>query len=277
MTGVGDPRSVRNLPVVANIALRNTGVMRGLLATLLALCACHAELADISNPTSPDANPGGGDGGGGGMDAPPGSDAPSCANGRVVYLNFTGQALTAAGTSDATQNRASWMQIQTGAAPIYRSGDANRLVDIQAITAGVKLALSQFPVTVVTTRPAAGPYVMILFGGTAQQVGSRFGGAVNTLDCGDGAKSDVAWIADSVTPNQRVINFTIGAIGFGLGLTATTNPLDCMCGWDNQCTANNNQACTLSGPIARDPAANQICPGLTTQDEPATFSTAFCQ
>lgn len=256
--------------------------MRGLLATLLALCACHAELADSSANSAPDADTGGsggggGGGGGGGIDAAVGIDAPSCSNGRVVYLNFTGQALTAAATSDATQNRASWMQIQNGAAPIYRSGNANRLTDITAITDGVRLQLMQFPVTVVTTRPATGPYVMIVFGGTAQQVGSRFGGAVTTLDCGDTAKSDVAWVADSVTPNQRVINFAIGAIGFGLGLTATTDPLDCMCGWDNQCAANNNLACKLGGPITRDPAANQRCPGLTTQDEPATFSTAFCQ
>jgi hypothetical protein len=70
---------------------------------------------------------------------------------------------------------------------------------------------------------------MIVLGGTANQVGSRFGGAVNTLDCGDAAKSDVAWISDGVSPNQRVVNFAVGAIGFGLGLTATSDPLDCMC------------------------------------------------
>lgn len=252
--------------------------MRGLLVSLLALGACHAELSNVSSNAGTDAGGGGGgDSGGGSVDAAVGIDAPACANGRVVYLNFTGQALSQAATSDATQNRASWMQIQNGVAPIYRSGNANRLADITAITDGVRAQLSQFPVTVVTQRPATGPYVMIVFGGTAQQVGSRFGGAVNTLDCGDNAKSDVAWIGDNVSPNQRVINFTIGAIGFGLGLTATSDPLDCMCGWDNQCTSNNNQACKLSGPIARDPAANQRCAGLTTQDEPATFSAAFCQ
>ena len=255
--------------------------MRGLLVTLLALGACHAELSDASNNSATDADNGGGgggdSGGGGGANADAAIDGPACANGRVVYLNFTGQSLSFAATSDATLNRASWMQIQNGAAPIYRSGAANRLADITAITDGVRLQLAQFPVTVVTTRPATGPYVMIVFGGTAQAVGSRFGGAVNTLDCGDNAKSDVAWIADSVTPNQRVINFAVGAIGFGLGLTATSDPNDCMCGWDNACTANNNQACKLSGPIARDPAANQTCAGLSTQDEPATFTTAFCQ
>ncbi len=240
---------------------------------------CGAELADGGNigGSTIDAPPGTQ----GSIDAPPGvavdaaPDAPACFNGRVVYLNFDGQALTQ-GPSDATLNRASWMQTASGTAPPYRNGDANRTAQITSITNMVRQQLSDFPITVVTTRPAQGPYVMVVFGGTAAQVGSRFGGAVNTLDCGDLAKSDVAWIADTVT-GQRAANFAIGAIGFGLGLTATTNPNDCMCGWDNQCTSNNNAACTLTPGIARDPAANQRCAGLTTQDEVQTFRQAFCQ
>ncbi|MBA3459249.1 MAG: hypothetical protein H0T46_04765 [Deltaproteobacteria bacterium] len=252
-----------------------------LLFAVIALAACHAELVGdgSSNGAVPDANNGGGGGGGGGMiDAAVSPDAPMCMNGRVVYLNFDGQALTAGTPSNATTNRASWMQIANGSAPPYRAQSANRAADIMAITTGIRAQLSQFPVTVVTTRPATGPYVMVVFGGTANQVGSRFGGAVNALDCGDVAtKSDVAWISDGISPNQRVINFAIGAIGFGLGLSATTDPLDCMCGWDNACESNNAAACKLGGPIARDPNANQRCPGLTTQDEPATFNAAFCQ
>jgi hypothetical protein len=69
----------------------------------------------------------------------------------------------------------------------------------------------------------------------------------------------------------------IGAIGFGLGLTGTSDPLDCMCGWDNPCQANNAVACTLGSPIARDPAARQRCAGTTTQDEAATLRAAFCR
>ena len=239
--------------------------------------ACNAELADGGLPADAASQQGIDAGDLAGTDGATGGDAATCANGRVVYLNFDGVTLTAAATSDATQNRASWMQQQAGTAPRYRTGSANRQADITAITDGVRAQLSQFPVTVVTQRPATGSYVMIVFGGTANQVSSRFGGAVNTLDCGDLARNDVAWIGDAVTPNQRVINFTIGAIGFGLGLSATSTPTDCMCGWDNQCTANNGAACQLSGPIARDPAANQKCAGLTTQDEPATFRAAFCQ
>ena len=49
--------------------------------------------------------------------------------------------------------------------------------DVRALptTPNVRSILSLFPVTVVTTRPATGPYVMIVFGGRANQVGSRFG------------------------------------------------------------------------------------------------------
>jgi hypothetical protein len=253
--------------------------MRSVLAALL-LCvvACHAQLDDSGLGGGVDANGGGTTDGGGGtvdaaLDAPP---IAACSNGRVVYLNFDGVSLTQ-GVSDATQNRASWLQAPTSAAPPYHQGLATRAADIQTITDGVRARLASFPVTVVTARPAAGQYVMIVFGGTAAQVASRFGGAVNQLDCGDVQRNDVAWIADNVTPPTRIVNYAIGAIGFGIGLTATQNPTDCMCAWDNNCTPNNTVACVLNDNIARDPLANQRCPGLTMQNETQAFNQAFCQ
>ncbi|MBX3156853.1 MAG: hypothetical protein KF773_12840 [Deltaproteobacteria bacterium] len=215
------------------------------------------------------------------VDAPtvtnePPIDAPACFNGRVVYLNFDGVALTRGAASDATLNRASWMQIASGSAPIYRAGDGNRVAQITEIIDGVRAALEQFPITVVTTRPTSGEYVMIVYGGTAAQVGSRFSVAVQELDCGDLQRNDVGWMSDANT-GIRAINNTLGAIGFGLGLTATTDPNDCMCSWDNQCTPDQTKLCTLTPGIARDPNARQRCAGLTQQDEVATFRTGFCQ
>jgi hypothetical protein len=207
---------------------------------------------------------------------PPIDTPPACSNGRVVYLNFEGQTLNDATLSDATQNRASWMTIAQGTAPRYKTAAADRDQQIQAIVTGVRSQLSSFPVTVVTQRPAAGPYVMIVFGGTASQVGSNYGGAVNELDCTDAQKSDVAWISDGVSPTQKVVNFAVGAIGFGLGLTATTNPSDCMCGWANTCIQDQSAPCRLSSMIARDQSATQRCSG-TSQNEVAAFDTAFCR
>ncbi|MBA3458119.1 MAG: hypothetical protein H0T42_33875 [Deltaproteobacteria bacterium] len=245
------------------------------IASLLVVTACGAELGGTGQAT-PDASGGGGDGG---VNVDAAIDAlavPTCANGRVIYLNFDGVTLTQ-GTSDATQNRAGWLQAATATAPAYRVGQMNRQADIAQVTAGIRAQLASFPITVVTARPATGQYVMIVFGGTAAQVASAFGGAVNRLDCGDVQRNDVAWISDGVTPSQLVVNYAVGAIGFGLGLTATTVPTDCMCGWDNQCTPVSTGPCTLTDNIPRDPAANQLCAGLTTQSETLAFTQAFCQ
>lgn len=220
-------------------------------------------------------------------DVPPSSDArvampdaPACYNGRVVYLNFEGQTLTR-GTSDATINRASWIGRTDGrttvTAPRYRSNAADRDQQIASIVANIRAGLSQFPVTVVTDRPAQGPYVMIVFGGVNTDLGTPYTIATNELDCGDVNKSDVAWVSDTTT-SAKVDDYALGAIGFGLGLTATTSATDCMCGWANACRQANDVQCTLSAtPIARDPDATQQCAGLTTQNEVDTFDQAFCR
>lgn len=255
-----------------------------LVLTLLAATACSARIGDDLESNN---NNGGGrvDAGSDDIDGGPDEDpldpdappAVACPNGRAVYLNFEGVTLTDAPTSDATLNRASWMNINQGTAPRYKTNAGDRDQQILAIVTGVRAQLAAYPIDVVTTRPATGPYVMIVFGGVADQVGSSYGGAVSRLDCGDIQKSDVAWISDSVTPTQRVVNFTIGAIGFGLGLSATKDPLGCMCGWDNDCESNNSVACRLSPNIERDDDANQRCQGLNSQDEVAAFATKFCQ
>jgi hypothetical protein len=252
--------------------------MRNLLALSMLLAGCGAKLAeDSNNQLSVDAgsqqpidgaiNPN--------IDAPAGSqDAPAAAA-RVVYLNFTGATLTK-GPSDATTNTASWLyNATTGTAPAYAGG----ATAIGTIVTGVTSRLNGVA-TVVTTRPTSGEYVMIIYGGTAANVHSFYGVAVNQLDCGDTRKNDVAWIAGNVSPTAA-IDTTMGAIGFGLGLSSVNSVDDCLCSWGNNCTPSN-AACVLRDGQTRDPnvtndpntGAAQICPG-TTQDELTTFRTAF--
>ena len=238
------------------------------LTLVLASAACSVQISDGRAPVA--SAP---DGGGGATDA--GTPPVAMCTRRTLFLNFGGVTLTQ-GASDATLDRASWLQNATGTAPRYRSGSATRDDDIRTIVDRVTAQLAQFPIKVVTARPTSGNYVMVVFGGTASQVGSRFGAAVTTLDCGDTRPNDVAWIADNLGL-QRAANTAVGAVGFGLGLTATTDTRDCMCGWDNGCQSDNSVACTLGAPIARDPAANQLCAGAgASQDEAATFRAAFC-
>lgn len=204
-----------------------------------------------------------------------GSDAaPACS--KVVFLQFEGQALTKGPRSDATQNLVSWTTVLNVDAPMYHATSPTRGTEIQAIVDGVRQRLASFPIAVVTTRPASGNYNMIVFGGVAQDVGSPAGSAMQQLDCGDKAANDVAWIGDGVTPTTRIVNLAVGALGWGVGLNATADPEDCMCGWGNSCTPSLN-ACTLSTGILRDLTATQVCAGgLTTQDEPAAFTSSFC-
>jgi hypothetical protein len=244
----------------------------GTPAVAVALCCgCSAQISDGLGPSV------GSIGAGPDAGADPtgdGSTTPACAS-RAVYLSFDGQKLTR-GPSDAIHNQASWMTIDQATVPPYQATNPDRDAAIRTIFDGVRAQLAQFPIDVTVTRPTSGSYVMIVFGGRARQVGSDFGSAVTALDCGDLRPDDVAWISDTVSPAQAVVNSAIGAIGFGLGLTATSDPRDCLCGWDNDCVSDDSAPCRLGSPIDRDPMAIQLCPDRTPQDEVAAFRAAFC-
>jgi hypothetical protein len=248
------------------------------LAALVTFTGCDARLADGVS-SAPDADTGGGGGGGGGGSdaAVTTPDAPRCSNGRVVYLAFEGVTLTQGTPSDATQNRVSWLGVLAATVPPYLAGNSNRAAAIAAITTGVRSQLDSFPVSVVTTRPATGPYVMIVFGGTNQIVGTPYTYATNEHDCGDLVKSDVGWMSD-VVPAAHIVDYAIGTIGWGLGLNGTTDPDDCMCGWATQCTPST-APCTLKQNIATQTSASPAttCPGMNPQNEYTVFEDAFCK
>ena len=97
-----------------------------MLASALAM-GCGAQVID-GRSHEPDAAPGDAAASDDAdIDAPPLSidgAVARCAS-RTVFLNFDGQALQK-GPSDATLNRASWMNNNTGAAPPYLNGNGNR-------------------------------------------------------------------------------------------------------------------------------------------------------
>jgi hypothetical protein len=227
------------------------------------LAGCKAELgADRAHQTD---------------DADPSAPMSCSSNGRFVYLAFEGVTLVQATTDDATQNQAQWLGVATAVVPPFHQMSATRDQEIATITTNVSSILADFPITVVTTRPASGPYVLIAFGGTKATVGTSYGSATGNHDCGDLIKSDVGWVSDTV-PTETVATHAVGAIGWVLGLQGTTDPGDCMCGWANGCVRGTSQ-CTLHGalPTTMSNIPATTCPGMTTQDEHAAFQQAFCQ
>jgi len=243
--------------------------MRSFVLMALSLAACDARLG---GPPSGD-NPGDATATDSGVLDP--DTQPVCEK-RQLFLSFEGETLTDGPTSDAKQNIASWMTngVTSATSPPYRANAADRATQIQTIVDAATARLQPFGISVVTTRPVTGDYMMIVFGGTAQAMGSRFG-FVQELDCDDQVRNDVAWVADNFAP-ASIPNAIVGSIGFGIGLTATLDPSDCMCAWDNACVPNTNN-CVLHDGIARDPAANQTCAGAAAiQDEIALVNSAFC-
>ena len=208
-------------------------------------------------------------------DAP--ADASSCASGRVVFLNFAGDTLTQAATSDATQDQAVWVGLANNAAtatmPEWRPNASNRTTQIQDVVTALqaKVATIAPDITFVTTRPAQGPYVMIGFGGTMGEAGVPYTGAVNHLDCGDANKNDVGWVFESASTTAQAANLAAGALAFGLGATGTTVPTDCMCGWLTQCSASAS-ACTFSATAN----AQIACPNETDPQNDQAILQAFC-
>jgi hypothetical protein len=201
---------------------------------------------------------------------PDGATAATCTTGRQLYLNFEGATLTRATTSDATQNHAAWMGVTSATMPGYHANSANRAQLIIDVTNAVKAGLANFPdITVTTARPTAGLYVMIGFGGVESTVNIPYRYAVMTLDCTDTVKSDLGWVFDDAGTSQKAADLAIGAVGFGMGLTGTSSPSDCMCGWLTQCQQLAT-ACTLSASI---PALNNCA--MNPQNEVAKFQ-AFC-
>ncbi len=260
--------------------------VRGLVLVALVDClaaGCGAQLAGGSdnNVVTPDAS-GGGSGSSSGHDAGVSSHDASggggaCANGRVIYLAFDGETLTHATQSDATQHKASWIGAANVTVPSFHPGSSTRAADLQTVVDGVKSRLAGTPIQIVTTRPATGPFVEVVFGGTKTDVASIYGQATNFHDCGDTVKSDVAWVSE-----QSNLSFTadlaVGAIGWGLGLDGTLSTADCMCGWANNCSSAAG-ACTLSQSIATSITytSETACPNNNPQNEVAAFTTLFCQ
>ena len=252
--------------------------MRVALAFLLLVVAgCKAELS--GRPRSVDA---GADSSSNRLDASnPDStvdaDPNACVTGRQVYLNFGGQVLTHQATSDATQNQVAWGGGGAGTQyniPAYRGGDANAATTVaNAIINGLK----PYPTVHVTlSRPAAGPYVMIVFGGQPATIGVQgtYDFAVAHQDCTDATKSDVGIILDDVNNLQQAANFALGAIGFGMGMVGTNISTNCMVDWNTGTfTQPSTAACTF-GNVAG--ATGQCGLGGNTQDQVAVLQK-FCQ
>jgi len=129
---------------------------------------------------------------------------PMAVGPRTIYAVFDGVTLTRvtdAYQEDATQNRSYIVNSSTEVIPafdpsdIYGTYGMTRAQVISGIVSWMNTAYAPYDVTITTTRPASGPYTMVVFGGTAQAVIGESGGTlgISLGDCGDQLPSQVVF------------------------------------------------------------------------------------
>ncbi len=193
-----------------------------------------------------------------------------------VFMVFDGLTLHP-GTTDATTD--TWSVVdQDRTLPAWLPGDASREVRIAAVVCAVRQVLDPFDVEVVTTRPATGPYTMIIVGGAPSDLGlsSTVGSLGASPDCQRALDNEIGWAAGSYNfPNHLVANYAIGVVGLGVGLDGTVDGTDCMCNWGVPCPGPpETMRCTLGTAARLGPSPTCGTPN-GTQDEPAAFLAAF--
>lgn len=170
------------------------------------------------------------------VDSPcPGPDCladlqPAHAKGkRIVYLNFEGVTLTySSQNDDAVQNLSAIVNSQTeviapfSTSQLSSTQGLSRQQIIDRVVSDMYTLHEDFDVDFVTSRPASGPYSMVVFGGSCQStVGSNNCAGVALLDCGDQMPNNITFV---FPPGLRVADLATTAAqeaahAFGLGHT----------------------------------------------------------
>ncbi len=207
------------------------------------------------------------------------------AKSHTMFLQTEGVTVTP-GSDDATTNKSS---IPSAAATLqpWLVGDVDRATKIAQQAALIAGILAPYNISVVTTRPAAGPYDMIVItDDTAVKLGLNAGiGAITDTGC-DMNASDVGFVFPKLlggAPFTNVLDYdaleAISMFGLQNGIPITTGPSDCMCLADQHCGMDLTQACTIGGahtPIDKANGGAGTC-GVAdaTMDEASVFLAAF--
>jgi hypothetical protein len=146
----------------------------------------------------------------------------------IIYLNFEGVTVTQGAISDATRNLS---PVCGGVSAPFDSapfGDRNQAIativsEMQRLLDGLNIALT-------TTRPATGPYDMLVFDGDGSVCGSAGGfGGYSPLDCQDRSPADIGFVfTKGITSLSMLAVIAAHELGHLHGLVHTEEPCDVM-------------------------------------------------
>lgn len=208
--------------------------------------------------------------------APDASVDGAAARSTVLFLNFDGAALTRGIPDDPAANVSSLIRPEGATVPPWRDGEPGRTTSVATIAAGVRSVLAPYDIVVVTTRPLAGPYDMILFGGHARDL---FGaGPIDVHGGGDCTfdNPDISFVTESVTDDEVAANLAIGAFAHAHDLPRIASAAHCNCEPAGSCLPYTGDLCVIGG--AGTMTTGTRCPDATwpaTVDEHALFVERF--
>ena len=247
-----------------------------LASFMLVLCAaCGGGTSDHS---SPDAPAGGGDAprpDGPATDAPPGT-----ALSRTLYINTEGLTL-APGSDDATMDKTSLISTATTATK-WLANDAQRSTKIAALVTQIQTTLAAYNVSIVSTRPAAGPYDMVVItDSTSQSFGFGAGqGGASPVTCSTIPSaisllfgSSYAGFTD-VKLRNTFASYAIAQFGIDAHVPMSAKNQDCMC-YAGQSCGPLTGPCTIGGPGTPIMQPDLCGFGSATMDEGAQFLAAW--
>ena len=205
----------------------------------------------------------------------------------TVYLSFDGETISpASGDDDAATNMSSIITMQK-TVPAYLSGVANRDTTIASIVSETQARFAPFNVEVVTTRPTALDYFMIVYTGTPDVVfGSGANGvsAVTADPCMQtpakpANPNSIAFMfqsaatSDTYGPVERG-NLSIPVVALTQNIAPTSQNGDCMCFAAASCGLPATE-CRIGGPGTPVDVAHACSGATSTEDEMSLLVGVF--
>ncbi len=192
-----------------------------------------------------------------------------------VFLVFQGITVMLGDCDDSKTSCSSLVAQSSTVVPPFLQGAADPASRVAIIKGMVQDALAPFSVDVVTTRPTAGNYRMVVVGGTSALVSTPDGATAAKATCDGANMNSIAFVFendDDAFSDRGYADTIAGAYGRLAGLVPVTRSGDCMC-IANTCA--HLQTCTWGTNIV--PPVGNACSRATQNEHLLLMNDVGCR